>query len=486
MGTTPASRRSPGWDPYAAWYQHSIDRLDRLIVIVLVVALAYAYYAVISPALSRERIRALQNATHDLDRLIDQFQHLRDRYSDLVEPQESSSLDTGQATRLFEQNILPAIRGRRETTLSDEERRQLAAVEVSVRTISELYRDHYDKHPRSYIETKAADTALIAQLREYRHAMGILLADQAAPSSEPDVTAQLNATSTLQRLVGGIRLHEAFPSDPVNDLHHLAQLESVIIQLRGFETKSENWSLSEKARLALPDSGGIRLGDTLTQSFSPYAALSEYTDLQEELAFSGSRSVADYQEIQNFIGPTFPVRTISDLKKLNTFAEQELDRAAADARSRVMIIPFTSIALDRLIVLAIVPFLMVVLFHLIASYASSTRRIARKIEAATPISKADLAHFAPGAILRFAFGSRRRDRHTSPGAPRLRLLLALVIRLWFWCIPFVVCAAFVVNAFAFSDRALGPATFAAILSASLLCCVLMYQELAYATRCISS
>lgn len=286
-----------------------------------------------------------------------------------------------------------------------QEREDVGMLKKNMNNLTALYREHRNRHPQMAVSTGApsGETARL-QIQSFRRAIGTLLS--VAPQNElnPGRNVQeqdRQAASDLQALLVGGDLHLDVVDDPVNDLEKLITLESVINDFKKLEIRSENWTLCDRARLALSLSAPVRLGDTLTQSFRPYTVLAEYTSLQEPLKFAPEYGLHSYEKIQKFVGAPFKPRTISDLNRLTTFVDSVADQTMADTQSPNITIPLIDMKIDRMIILVATPIFLLVLFRLMAYYAKRSSELVNKISdvvanaSPKPGYKADYQRCAP-------------------------------------------------------------------------------------------
>src|SRR5687767_9933752 len=71
-------------DVLLAWQATCDSRINKLLVMTVIVTLFFLYYGLISPQLTKARFERMNLAKADLDPIIDQFQILRNRYIYLV------------------------------------------------------------------------------------------------------------------------------------------------------------------------------------------------------------------------------------------------------------------------------------------------------------------------------------------------------------------------------------------------------------------
>lgn len=433
MGLPIDRTRSSRVETLSTWQERLEERTNKTLFWLFVLTVFYVYYGFVSPALTKGRIEEVSRAREVLETITGQFKSLSTRYSVFVGPPTNGPRQPGSDIGLFTDKLIPETR---KQELTDRERELLDMLDRDMRRLSDLYNDHIRAH-RPLLTNVDTDELLRTHTRRFRKALGTVIT--AGSEKGGDNTSVLNSDSTQadqiedreaaieleQFLVGG-NSHLNIPNDPVYNLDKLIELEAVINDLTSLsESKTnEDYTLADKARAALSQAKQgeeIRIGDTITRTFQAYQGLSEYTALNKEKAkqdYVLTISTRSYLYITRLLNPPFKVTTVADLSHLEIFADAEIDRMSAEYRSPNLKVPFTDATIDRDIVLATGPILMMVLLHLLSSYVSRSRSLIKEIhnDSSTELNEADYQKLGPPNM--FSFGSAAESdnplQHATP------------------------------------------------------------------------
>jgi hypothetical protein len=488
-------------DVLLAWQTTCDSRINKLLIMILIVTLFYLYYGLISPQLTKARFERINLAKADLEPIIDQFQTLRNRYIYLVNPPANALAIAASDMGVFTDKIIPAIRKQK---LTDVEISLVARLNNDMETLSNLHKAHVNSHPaNSAAFGDYSAEQLRLQLREFRRALGTIVA--IGPGVEPDALQQentrrsneaedvrdLQAALDLQRLLSGGKTHFDVRNDPVNDLNRLRELETVIRDLRALanDANSEDRGLADKARDGLEsDPSGrrdIQMGDTITRTFPAYQGLSEYTELNAALKYSHGTDIGSYAQIRDLLNPPFEVSSIADLRKLKQFADSETDRISAEQRAPMLSIPFINASIDRDVVLAITPLFVVLLLHLLAGNVDRSLGLTKALDEdeTNSVARKDYSELAPYHLVTFARRQPRpeQDRRSMRGilswvARSLRTLVDLLLaKALPFLVPLLFGITFLVDLFS-SQRASIMAPFSVLSIMFLVSTVLMVAE----------
>ncbi|MCI0559521.1 MAG: hypothetical protein MN733_13585 [Nitrososphaera sp.] len=374
--------------------------------------LLYIYHALISPSVASYRLERLQDAREDIGRLIQQFHSLRYAYEILAVPPISVRTLAASDMGLFIDTIIPAIRENHKRSSDQHEGNEeyLDRLSNNMSTLSDLYNERRNRHnPLALLPRSDTGAGLRLQLRSFRKALGKVIAapsDDISVQRDDDKLRDKQALLELQSLlVGDSELHIVIPDDPLNDLGSLDRLEQVIIDLKDLEAKPENRTYCDDARQYLssnPAVGGrIQLGDSLTLSFPLYPLLAMYTPLKDPLKFAPEYGLRSYSAIKLYLRAPFEVKTISDLDQLSDYAGVAIEKTITESQSGTIDIPFIDTRIDRSIILAAVPMLMVVLFHVISYYVIRSAELIREIGKSKHIvlDRNDFRRLGPHSLL---------------------------------------------------------------------------------------
>lgn len=404
-------------DVLLSWQATCDSRSNKLLVMTLIVTVFYLYYGLISPALSKARLDRINLAKGDLDRILDQFQTLRNRYIYLVNPPANTPVIAGSDMGFFTDKLIPAIRNQ---NLEPSETLIVANLENDMVTLSKLNNLHATSHPA--IAVAPADFAadeFREQLRQFRRALGTVVTAESGLMNAPDRSNvgkpyeqdnidDVQAVLDIQRLLGGGKAHFDVRNDPVNDLSRLMELESAIRDLKKLANdKNADRTLADKARESLESDASehdIRMGDTLTKTFPAYDGLQVYTEMSTPLQLSGTTDIGSYARIRDLLNPPFEVSNIADLRRLKQFADLEADRISADQRAPTLNLPFINASIDRDVVLAVTPFFVFLLLHLLAGNVQRSLRLTEALDKDQTISVAsgDYSDLGPYHLITFA------------------------------------------------------------------------------------
>jgi hypothetical protein len=474
-----------------SWQLEYDRKIDRLVFLLLAASLFYIYYGFLSPLIMRDRLESFEAARRELEDITVDFERLRERYSLLVLPTQIAPLDITNEIRVFDQNVLAELEKRSalpNTDISEEDRDAIRLLRESTATLSDLYRVHYREHPplRDVI-SDMPDDIMREQLMNFRKALGVLV----APSDrERSPLLQLEqdsrATWALYEILAGRSSHTSMEDDPVNNLEHLAKLETVASNLKAIEKSPANWSLCEIARAAINERikrGEIsqqeapRLGDTLTQTFKPHRILAEYTRL------SGNHG--RYRRIEEILGAPFQSRTVLDLHRLRQHADQLIDKTASEASSPALEVPLIDATIDRLTVLGALPIMLVLLLHIMSTYINRRNLIAQKIESQSPREQYlrlaprsfyfILPHKTPLSHPREAYRSARSD-----WTYFIRSMIASLLGLGIFALPFTALVTLLLAIHLRTDLSL--LVTGGLLALGFISFIFMFSEVLYIAR----
>ena len=402
-------------DLLQSWQATCDERINKLLILLLIVTLFYLYYGFISPQVTNSRLEKMKLAKADLDPIIVQFLSLRNRYIDFAKPPANAPPVAGSDMGVFIDKIIPSIK----SLTTAKEAALLDRLNGDMETLSRLNKTYIEYHPGQSVPGDYPAGQAQVQLRAFRRSLGRLLmpnsdSEEESPQQEkqtsshvPDDLKDIQAALDLQRLLSGGRAHFDVPNDPVNDLNLLQSLETAILDLRDLENdpNSEDRLLADKAREAL-ETIGIPIGDTITRTFPAYRKLANYTELNDQsrpLKYSGGTDIASYKKIRDLLNPPFDVSTISDLKQLKEFADSETDRMSAEQRAPMLAVPFVNASIDRDVVLAITPLFAVLLLHMLSGNIDRSSQLTKELDQdpTNRVQKGDYSRLAPYHLLTF-------------------------------------------------------------------------------------
>jgi hypothetical protein len=402
-------------DLLQSWQATCDERINKLLILLLIVTLFYLYYGFISPQVTNSRLEKIKLAKADLDPIIVQFLSLRNRYIDFAKPSANAAPVGGSDTGVFIDKIIPSIK----PLTTGKEAALLDRLNGDMEILSGLNKTYIEYHPGQSVSGDYSVEQARVQLRAFRRSLGRLLIpnsdsgedsgqqEKQSSSRVPEDLKDVQAALDLQRLLSGGRAHFDVPNDPVNDLSLLQNLEIAIRDLRDLENdpNSEDRLLADQAREALKTIG-IRIGDTITRTFPAYQKLAYYTELNDQsrpLKYSGGTDIGSYRKIRDLLNPPFDVSTISDLKQLKEFADSETDRMAAEQRAPMLAVPFVNASIDRDVVLCITPLFAVLLLHMLAGNIDRSSQLTKELDqdVTTKVQKGDYSRLAPYHLLTF-------------------------------------------------------------------------------------
>src|SRR5437660_8758781 len=93
-------------DLLLSWQATCDERINKLLILLLIVTLFYLYYGFISPQVTNSRLEKMKLAKADLDPIIVQFLSLRNRYIDFAKPPANAPPGMG----VFIDKIIPSIK----------------------------------------------------------------------------------------------------------------------------------------------------------------------------------------------------------------------------------------------------------------------------------------------------------------------------------------------------------------------------------------
>jgi len=428
------------------WQENLDEKINKTLFWLLILTVFYVYYGLVSPEITRGRIERMKSSIEALDTITAQFNGLSARYSFFVSPPPNAPPQSASDIGLFIDKLIPAIRSQQ---LTEREQIRLNTLDEDMKTLSALYNDHLRIHLLAPITADAEPNDLLkTHLHNFRRALGTIITAESTgnkQSANPvkidsDQDNQLldeEAALSLQRSLTGGNSHLIIPNDPVYDLESLAKLEKVINNLNALANDNEDYTLADKARQALfsaEQGGEIRIGDTVTRSLPAYQDLARYTALNDEKFKKNPQGIgtSSYVEITSLLNPPFKVTTVADLSRLKAFADAESDRLSAEYNAPNLKIPFTEATIDRDIVLAAGPFLMVFLLHLLSSYLKRGRRLAEEIytDGGSGLHDTDYYRLGPHNILRISITSFPHTPADQSGGAweRFAMLLSLIIQ----------------------------------------------------------
>jgi hypothetical protein len=446
-------------DTLLKWHDVFDERITRLLIIIIVLSIFYVYYALVAPWLMSGRLESIDRAREDLERIIKQYQSLRERYSELVLPPVAAPNRGAREMGRFSDLIIPAIRLRlnKDSQLPISERDAkltwLVILERDMGYLSDLFNQHQVQHgaPGGDLANNP-NQEFRRRLSAFRRSLGIIMSTQSKPVSQPEDEDGVRDNQALEELrallVGASDSHLGVLNDPVNDLANLTRLEGIIADLRAFDTTSDNSTLCEEGRLALTaesaNGEAIHLGDTLLRSFPPYIQLDRYTPLRDgALKFEPSFGLDSYRNIKDYLGAPFEVSTISDLYRLDEYAAAAIDRTNTEYRSPVLTIPFLNASIDRVAVLSAIPIFMVFLFHLVTSYSKRNLALIEHVDG-TPtnaLRKSDFKNY------RLVLSATTTDITLTNGklgrmASRVSDWIGHLLRSSIYLVPFLILGSF--------------------------------------------
>ncbi|HEX8172492.1 MAG TPA: hypothetical protein VF824_18300 [Thermoanaerobaculia bacterium] len=306
------------------WARTADDKVARYTLIAVGLALFWFYYAVLVPISASSRKAALSTDLGVLELVAARFTDIHLRLREVSRPTSIRRSTSQQTPPFFRDVFFPRLLMDQRIQLTSNARAEAVSLNaqlVRLAAIVERCRSFYEEHAR------------------------------AAPA--------LNTSG--------------WPNDgkdPSIVLENLEEVESVMLRLQRLNMTSSNteWLDQVEHTLAL-DNEPVRLGTTVTGSFSLYEPL-------VGTWAPGDRS--DATDVYKIIAARHAEARPHTLQQLNSLRERlAVAASAADAELRVrqLRVPFTSVDVDREVLLAAGPLVLILLQHFMITYLLLTRKI---------------------------------------------------------------------------------------------------------------
>jgi hypothetical protein len=197
-----------------------------------------------------------------------------------------------------------------------------------------------------------------------------------------------NLNSAFSKLY---RLNDDYQREPgpqqeamIGSLECLASLEEAIFLLREVEELESRCDFSDLLSSAMasqrnttddwhPPAG-------LLVAYGPYyRALNGYTPLMRA-GPTGADTVRGYVAIVSQVAPSFPVKTVADLKKLQEFLDQRSAQIVSEYTPLSVDLPLLGTKVSRNILLWVGPLMILLLLHMVGFYVRRSARLMTLME----------------------------------------------------------------------------------------------------------
>ena len=300
-------------DRLTEWQATCDERSFRLLLMVCLLAAVYLYAGIISPRLAKRESGSLKALRGQIERLVPQFEDLGRRYSEFLTREADASVqDSSLSIRMFQDTIIPLATQAAASPKATPVQGDASKIVWNLNSaFSKLYRlnDDYQREPGPQQEAMIGSLECLASLEEAI----FLLREVEELEGRCDFSDLLSSAMASQR-------------NTTNDWH--------------------------------PPAG-------LLVAYGPYyRALNGYTPLMRA-GPTGADTVRGYVAIVSQVAPSFPVKTVADLKKLQEFLDQRSAQIVSEYTPLSVDLPLLGTKVSRNILLWVGPLMILLLLHMV-------------------------------------------------------------------------------------------------------------------------